>query len=174
MKEAEELVKRVLIQNFGLNLDYLGGNDSRLYVLSYDAHDHTTNTEFFDKLISDLQSLIQKSSLKVMKSEKPKKLKNNSTKEARNHFEEFINLLSLLQNSRSHILISISDYSKFLANLFFHPTELNLHDVFEKCIQAKYRLTLVRLYTEKFYYDSFDKPYEQNKKVLVKVKKLTQ
>jgi hypothetical protein len=45
-------------------------------------------------------------------------------------------LLHSLQNSRSHILIAITDYSRFKDGNF-DEHELKLCDLFKKCIQSK-------------------------------------
>jgi hypothetical protein len=66
LKEGAALTDKVLNEHFGRNPDYLGGDDPRLFVLTYDKGEKLNFKEIFNRLISDLKSLCQKSSLKVV------------------------------------------------------------------------------------------------------------
>ncbi len=93
LKEGAALTDKVLNEHFGRNPDYLGGDDPRLFVLTYNNGSWNFK-ELLNKLMFDLKSLAQKSTLKVISSNQSKKNKNSPTSEAENYFGEFMCLLA--------------------------------------------------------------------------------
>jgi hypothetical protein len=72
LKEGVALTDKVLNEHFGRKSDLLGGNDTRIFVLTYNGENFWSEEVFFNKLKSDLQALIQKNSLKAIYSNQSK------------------------------------------------------------------------------------------------------
>ena len=112
LKEGQEITEKVLTDHFGFSDKTCGGDDPRLFILTYLAKDvQYKSSVLFERIKCDLKSLIQKIPFKPKDPSRERRggraNLNRSIPTQIDAAEEIISLMMYLSKQRQHVLIAI-------------------------------------------------------------------